>query len=61
MPRTAEEILQDIVADVDAMVVEGGWLGPFPEDGSMDEGAEPLIRWPNLTVLIEEAKEALNA
>lgn len=66
-------ILRSIVADVDAMrcktpawieMLEEGeptedWFGGF-EDGTFDDSADHYyIRWPNLGILLEQAKEVV--
>ena len=60
--RTAEEVLRDIVTDVNAMKCENDGLndqqafGPF--DGYRD-GADLIIEWPNLDLLVKEAEHVL--
>ena len=60
--RTVEQILASIVADVEAMhyEVDGDHkFGPFEEwNQVVDTGVS--VTWPNLGILIEEAKERLN-
>lgn len=62
MARTPAEILRDLVTDVDAMKhdngVGGNSFGWFDWDNWNDDDAV-LIDWPNLSILIEEAREAL--
>lgn len=74
--KTAREILRAIVADVEAMKSEmpdtlerleipgesEHWFGPF-EEGCRDseDYSGYTIQWPNLGILIEEAKIALDS
>ena len=68
--RTSRQILASIVADVEAMKrnlpYEAGnadpdhWFGPFGEAvGDYESYSGHSIQWPNLGILIEEAKERL--
>lgn len=52
--RTANQILQSIIADVEAMRTEGQyWFGPF------DESDTGKVYWPNLGILMDEAKSGI--
>jgi hypothetical protein len=69
--RTAEEVLRSIIADVEAMsctkpyACEGdsseAWFGSF-NGGQIDpfDPGSTCIEWPNLRLLIDEAKNLLN-
>lgn len=74
--RTAEEILESIVADVEAMQTDSApyemdrignpeeedyWFGWF-ENGWRDSESYMgyAIQWPNLGILLKEAKEYLD-
>ena len=72
--KTCRDVLQSLVADIEAMyqgqqeIIEGGdreeFFGPFQwakdSDGNLIE-ANTEISWPNLAILLEEAREVLKA
>ena len=51
-------ILTSIVADVEAMKHKTGYYGGF-EDWWSDNDNQIFIEWPNLSILIDKAKEVL--
>lgn len=53
------KLLQSIVADVEAMENrQADYFGPFDYDLA-DMGDKVIIYWPNLAVLLKQAREAL--
>jgi hypothetical protein len=71
--KTAEQILREIVDSVEALAIEtpyndltrdggedyhGHWFGWFEASHTAEDYRE-AIQWPNLGLLIEEAKEVL--
>lgn len=63
MSRTPEEILRSIIVDVEGMQSPNGedWFGGFSQsyDEWVCDGDSTHIEWPNLRILIDEAKTAL--
>ena len=58
--RTPTEILRSLVADIEAMQAhdDPDSFGGFAESRTNDD-YEPIVRWPNLRILLDEAKAAL--
>lgn len=67
-----KELLKSFVTDIDAMsivpprtfeTIEHGddryWFGPFSMFTVNDKTFEHYVEWPNLSILTEQAKEAL--
>jgi hypothetical protein len=60
LPASLEEMhafIHAIVSDVEAMRHESGDFGPFTVTEESEEGS--VIEWPNLSILIEKAKELI--
>ena len=57
--RTTTEILRSLVADITEMQVkhDPDYFGPFSESVYVDSA--PIVQWPNLRILLDEAKAAL--
>jgi len=59
--RTPTEILRSLVADIEAMQTKNDpdEFGPFDPDSHYSGIDGAMIQWPNLRILLDEAKAAL--